>query len=140
MTGSSEPARGYFGALYEGDVEGALGYLADDVEFRSPVGTMAGRAEVGPFLEAFAEGFPDARFDVSGVVTDGSTVAIEGTYSGTHSGTLRSPAGEIPATGKAVAIPYVTVFDVEGDLITSHRAYWDQVALMSQLGLMPPPG
>jgi hypothetical protein len=31
------------------------------------------------------------------------------------------------------------VFEIEGDRITSERLYYDQVELLSQLGLMPAP-
>jgi hypothetical protein len=30
----------------------------------------------------------------------------------------------------------VTLFDVEGDMISSHRAYWHVATVMTQLGLV----
>jgi ketosteroid isomerase-like protein len=38
---------------------------------------------------------------------------------------------------RVISAPYVDVFEVEGDRITSERLYFDQVELLTQLGLMP---
>ena len=51
-----------------------------------------------------------------------------------------APNGQvIPATGRSLSVPYADVFEVEGDRITSDRLYFDQVELLTQLGLMPDP-
>jgi hypothetical protein len=52
-------------------------------------------------------------------------------------GPLPSPDGnEIPPTGNRVEIPYVAIYTARGDQIVSWRLYWDQMAVMSQLGLL----
>jgi predicted ester cyclase len=76
---------------------------------------------------------------VGHVVESQDDVVVEGVYSGTHTGPLATPDGqEIAATDKSVNVPYVTMFEVRDGRIASHRAYWDQMAFMAQLGLMPP--
>jgi predicted ester cyclase len=91
-----------------------------------------------PYLVGFAGAFPDARYTINRVIESGASVALEGVYSATHTGTLRMPDGtELAATGRHVRVPFVTLFDVEGDKISSHRAYWDVATVMAQLGLMP---
>ena len=90
-------------------------------------------------LEGFARAFPDARYKLNCGIESGSSAALEGVYSATHTGTLRMPDGtELAATGRRVSVPFVTLFDIEGDKIASHRAYWDVATVMAQLGLMPP--
>ena len=85
----------------------------------------------------FARAFPDARYTLSWGIESGSSVALEGVYSATHTGTLRMPDGtELAAAGRPVNVPFVTLFDVEGDKIASHRAYWDVATVMTQLGLV----
>ena len=62
-------------------------------------------------------------------------------YTGTHTGTWRSPDGvEIPATGKKLDFPFVGVFRVEDGKISSIRIYYDQIEVLAQLGLMPGAG
>ena len=53
--------------------------------------------------------------------------------------TLSGPGGDIPATHKRLIGRAVQIFNVEGDAITDTRLYYDQVQVMTQLGLMPEP-
>jgi hypothetical protein len=64
-------------------------------------------------------------------------VVQEFTFEGTHEDTLSSPTGDIPATHKRLKGRAVQVFKVEGDVVTDTRIYFDQVLVMTQLGLMP---
>jgi hypothetical protein len=47
--------------------------------------------------------------------------------------------GDIPATNRHVKGPFCLVSEIEGDLYKSQRLYYDQVDMMTQLGLMPAP-
>ena len=70
----------------------------------------------------------------------GNVVVEQGTYGGTHTGTFRGPDGsEIPPTGKAMNVSFAAIFHVKDDKITSIRLYYDQIELLTQLGLMPQP-
>ncbi len=138
MANAEELARRYFSAVEAGDVGAALATLADDVEFWTPGGGFRGKDQARGFVEGYAEGFPGARFEIDSVVASEERVAFEGTYVGTNEGPMRTPDGtEMPPTGRAVNIPFVTIFTSNGEALTSHHAYWDQMSFMSQLGLMP---
>jgi ketosteroid isomerase-like protein len=50
---------------------------------------------------------------------------------------METPEGTIPATGKRVTLRGCDVLTVRDGLIVSHRAYYDQLAFMAQLGLVP---
>jgi steroid delta-isomerase-like uncharacterized protein len=139
MAEAAELGERWFQALNSGDVDAAVSLLSDDVEFGSPAGTIKGSAEVRQFLQGYQLAFPEAKFAISAVFGSGQTAAHEGTYSGTNSGPLTSPSGEIPATGKYASVPFVTVLETDGERITAHRAYWDQMGFMGQLGLIPVP-
>jgi hypothetical protein len=91
------------------------------------------------FASAFMTAFPDARFEFQAWVESGDTAAAEGAYSGTHTGTLVSPQGDIPATGKSVTITFAAVSKVRNGRVSYHHAYWDNAAFMMPLGLMAPP-
>jgi ketosteroid isomerase-like protein len=49
---------------------------------------------------------------------------------------LAGPRGEIPPTNRALSLDFSDLFETDGERITRHRIYYDQVQLMSQLGLM----
>jgi len=42
----------------------------------------------------------------------------------------------LPPTGKTVEVPAVVIVKFRGDLMESERVYWDQAAVLSQLGLI----
>jgi predicted ester cyclase len=88
---------------------------------------------------AWLRAFPDARLTVTNELADGDWVAQEFTFEGTHEDTLSSPSGDIPATHKRLDGRGVQIFKVEGEVVTDTRLYFDQVEVMTQLGLMPEP-
>jgi predicted ester cyclase len=68
----------------------------------------------------------------------GNTAIDEWTFMGTHEGPLRTPEGEsIPPTGKQVRFRGSDFATVENGLIVEHRAYFDQMEMLAQLGLLP---
>ena len=119
MATARQIAVAYFAAaLDRGDLEDALRQLRQDVEFASPAAQIRGRDKLRPYLEGFAGAFPDARYKINWAIESGSSVALEGVYSA-----LRTPGGtELAAKRRHVSVPFVTLFDVEGDKISSHRA------------------
>ena len=80
----------------------------------------------------------DVRFETGRVIEQGSTIVAEWTWRSTLSGPLPRPDGSvIPATGKVMDIPGLTIADVRDGQIVAARDYFDQMAMLSQLGVMP---
>jgi predicted ester cyclase len=113
---------------------------AENTKFEAPgdVNIEGGEAAT-QYAMAWIHGFPDARITVHNEFSSGDWVAQEITFEGTHEGTLSGPGGDIPATHKRLIGRAVQIFNVEGDAITDTRLYYDQVQVMTQLGLMPEP-
>jgi steroid delta-isomerase-like uncharacterized protein len=112
----------------------------DDVVFEAPGDIhVEGRDAATEYAMAWLRAFPDARLTVNNELGDGDWVAQEFTFEGTHENTLASPAGDIPATHRRLKGRGVQIFKVEGDVVTDTRLYFDQVQVMTQLGLMPEP-
>jgi predicted ester cyclase len=100
---------------------------------------IKGREPSTQYAMAWLNAFPDARITVHNELAAGDWVVQEFTFSGTHEGTLMSPAGEIPPTNRTLNGRGVQIVRVEGDAVTDTRLYFDQVEVMMQLGLMPEP-
>ena len=100
---------------------------------------IEGREAATEYAMAWLRAFPDARVTVHNELAAGDWVTQEFTFEGSHEGTLSSPAGDIPATHKRLSGRAVQIFKVEGDVVTDTRLYFDQVQVMTQLGLMPEP-
>ena len=70
---------------------------------------------------------------------DGSVVLSRNAISLTHTGTLHTPMGDVPATGTRIETTYVGSFHVEGGRIVSQQVYYDELALALRLGMLPAP-
>ncbi len=100
---------------------------------------VEGREPTTQYAMAWLRAFPDARLTVHNELVDGDWVVQQFTFEGTHEDTLSSPNGDIPATHNRLQGRAVQLFKVEGDTVTETHLYFDQVQVMTQLGLMPEP-
>ena len=122
------------------DREGWAALYTDDVVYEAPGGArISGLADLKEkYFDALVTAAPDRGSSDVVLIAEGDHVVEQARYTGTHTGTWRSPDGaEIPATGKAVDFPFVGVFRVEHGKISSIRLYYDQIEVFTQLGLMP---
>ncbi|HZT15622.1 MAG TPA: ester cyclase [Gaiellaceae bacterium] len=100
---------------------------------------VEGRDAATAYGMAWLNAFSDARIVVHTELVDGDWVAQRFTFEGTHDGVLPSPVGEIPPTQRRLTGRGVQLLRVDGDEIVETQLYFDQVQLMTQLGLMPEP-
>ena len=112
----------------------------DDTVLKAPgdvrlEGTDASTEYAMGWLRAFS----DARLVVSNELEDGDWVVQEFTFEGTHDNTLSGPAGDILPTNRRLTGRGVQILRVENGKVTEARLYYDQVQVMTQLGLMPEP-
>jgi steroid delta-isomerase-like uncharacterized protein len=84
---------------------------------------------------AWAEGFPDGTITVDNIVASGDTVVAEFTGRGTHTGTLQTSMGAIPATGRSLTLHLCDVIEFQDGKVQQQRTYFDTGSLMAQLGL-----
>jgi predicted ester cyclase len=100
---------------------------------------LEGRDATVAYAMSWVNAFGDARIDVHDEHVDGDWVVQEFVFSGTHTGPLLSPSGEIPPTNRQLRGRGVQIFRVEDDVVVDTRLYFDQVEVLTQLGLMPEP-
>lgn len=138
MATAAEVVAHSFEAFNRHDLEGFIACYADDMTFASSSGEqlqgkVAWRERTAP---AFAM-MPDIRIELGKCIADGSSVAVEWTFRGTATNPIQMPDGGplLPATGKSMAVPVATVYEVRGGLIASEHEYMDTGAMYAQLGL-----
>jgi uncharacterized protein (TIGR02246 family) len=120
------------------DIDGFAAVLADDVVFAAPGGVNgAGRDACAAFFAGWFEAFPDARVEVTGVHLIGDVVVEEGVFTGTHDGTLRTPGGDIPPTGRPARVDYIQVLRFRDGAHVSFNLMFDRLAMLEQLGVVP---
>lgn len=113
--------------------------LTADCEFVTPAGSRRGRAATTAYSAPMALAFPDSRHEITLLAGAGDVVIVEGVWTATHLGVLETPQGPVPATGKSVTSPFTVVMRASGDLMGSIHVYFDQLAFLAQLGLLPEP-
>ena len=122
------------------DIDGFTSVLADDAVFRAPGGINGqGKAACAQFYADWFEAFPDAHVEIHDLHFAGDAAVEEGTFTGTHRGTLRSPAGDIAPTGHAVAVDYIQVLHFRDGKHISFNLIFDRLLMLDQLGLIPAP-
>ncbi len=124
-----------FNAHDEAAIRAATG---DDSVFEGPGGV---RLEGGDAVTGYAMGwlnaFSDAKLTAHAVVVDADWVAMTGTFAGTHDGTLSGPAGDVPATGRRLEGRCSQVVRFADGKAVEEYLYYDQMDVISQLGLVP---
>jgi hypothetical protein len=122
------------------DIDGFAGVLDDDVVFRAP-GALRGEGKPAclEFYGGWLSAFPDGHVEVHNVHFIDDVAVEEGTFSGTHGGVLRTPAGDIPPTGRGVSLDYIQVLRFRDGKHVSFNLMFDRLLMLEQLGLIPAP-
>jgi predicted ester cyclase len=128
-----------FEAFAAGDEEGLRDVSHEEIEFVDPAASGSSLDEWLAYNRPFSTAFPDGSMSIESQIVAGDTVVTELRYTGTHSGALQTPQGEIPATGNRIDVRGCSITRVEGGKIVSHHGYFDQMQFLTQLGLMEQP-
>lgn len=122
------------------DLEAVAREDAPDIVATAPGGVkLHGPQAVKEYNQTFITAFPDARIDPKQIIVQGRTVVVEGVFNGTNNGTLKTPMGDVPATGRKVSGEFIQIFEIDRGLVKRDHLMYDQVDLMTQLGMAPAP-
>ncbi|MEU6426500.1 ester cyclase [Microbispora sp. NPDC046973] len=124
-------------ALNEHDLEAVLDTFSPDAVLVSPFGVAEGHEQIGWMYEQIFKSFPDFRLIVwYEAVTCEAPLMVEWTATGTHLGPVLLPNGrELEGTGRPVTFRGTCASFIEDGKIKTHREYFDQLELYTQLGL-----
>ena len=87
------------------------------------------------FLEETFRAFPDWHEEILLMVAEGDTVAYITRGTGTHTG----PLGDLPPTGREVDVTNYIFQRIENGRVAETWIGWDNLAMLNQLGILPPP-
>jgi len=109
-------------------------FLTENIEFHGS-GIAPGLEVVKQWLTMFATAFPKGRTIIEDVIAEEDSVVTRPTFNGTHEAEI---AG-IPATGKKVSTPGITIFRLDNGKIAEGWLVNDSLGMMQQLGVIPGP-
>ena len=127
----------FYEAFDAGDADAVLSVFSDELETTDPgMGTVHGHGPFREYIETLKRAVPDARAVIEGIYDDGDVVVVEGRFAGTFTGPLASPDGDIDPTGATVDLRFADVSRARNGKIVSYHTYYDQLGLLTQLGIM----
>jgi steroid delta-isomerase-like uncharacterized protein len=122
----------------EGDLDACMELYAPDASQRMHDGVFVGIDAIAERLARDLTAFPDAKYVVDSFFAAGDEFADEWTFTGTNTGPLRLPDGStMPPTGRPVEIKGMEYVDVRDGKIVVDNLYYDFLAAVTQLGLVP---
>jgi len=98
---------------------------------------IRGREAATGYAMAWLNAFPDARITVHEQIDAADHVIQRFTFEGTHAATLKAPTGDIPATRRKLTGRGIQVLKIKDGMAAETHLYFDQVQVLTQLGLMP---
>ncbi len=97
---------------------------------------LRGRAAIEAFERPMFAAFSSIEWKALTCVHESDTVAIEYLVSATNTGSLASPRGEVPPTGRRIHVRGASILKLASDgTIAEERRFFDSMGMMAQLGL-----
>jgi predicted ester cyclase len=118
-----------------GDLEGYLQLYDPSVTLHGYPGVTPGLESVRQFYEGFCAAVPGSQLTLDGIVAEGDEVATRFTLRGTHRGELMG----VPATGKDVTVPGITILRFAGGKCVERWSQADFLGMLQQIGAIPAP-
>ena len=117
------------------DADGLIALFTDDLIYEDKAlgRVYNGPAELRAFVAETVAGFPDVTFEMRCTFATETQGGAEWVMRGTHTGDLPG----LPVTRRPFAIEGASILEFSGDRIRRCTDYWDQVAFLKQLGVMP---
>jgi ketosteroid isomerase-like protein len=121
----------------DGDHETVRTLVTHDVRAWTPAFATATRDELIEALDHRDDAFSDIDLRATPLDVGGDFACVEWSVDMTHTGALSfAPLTSIEPTGMRVTVHGITVAEFDGDQICSFRQYWDELAVLEQLGLL----
>ncbi|MGH8502833.1 MAG: ester cyclase [Gammaproteobacteria bacterium] len=133
---------GYKTAWNSHDMQTLSSYFTEDATYTDPgTGKLSGPAIAGAVQGLFTA-IPDFKVQIlSADAVDEDTLAEQWVISGTWTKPFPSgPLAGAQPSGKSFTVPGSSFLEWQGDKIRSSVHYYDQLAFLTQIGVIPPPG
>jgi len=138
MSANSNVLDYYVERYNAGDLDAVMDLYAEDAVQLMPEGSFEGRTAIRERLARDLETCSDITHTVLSFLEQGDLFADEWTFEGTHTGAFPLPDGsELPPTGKRLKIRGMELVQMRDGKIVVDNLYYDNVAVLAQLGFVP---
>ena len=138
MSANKQLLEEYVELYNAGDLDGVMDLYAEDAVQLMPEGIFEGREAIRERLARDLDACPDIAWTVESFVEQGDSFADEWSFVATHTGPFELPDGtELPPSGKQVELRGMEFVQVCDGKIVVDNLYYDNLAVLVQLGLVP---
>lgn len=131
-----ELAHKIYDAFNRGDWDALDDCFTDGfVDHEVPPEMGTGLAGVKAYVGMFRAGFPDLKFELVDLISEGERAACHTRVTGTHKGEFMG----IAPTGKKIDVGGVDFVRIRNGKTAEHWGYSSEMKLMEQLGAVPIP-
>ncbi len=109
--------------------------FAPDVVIHGMALPAPGAEGLKQLMAAFYHAFPDVHMTDEDIIVEGDRVATRWTFRGTQRGEMFG----IPATGRRITVTGIAIDRVVGCRVAERWLEFDQLGMLQQLGVLPPP-
>ena len=120
---------------HHNDLPGYLELYDPSVVLHGYQGVEPGLASVTAFYQAFWSAFPNSQLNLDDIISQGDQICVRFTLRATH----RGPFNGLPATGKAISLPGITILRFANGKCVERWSQADFLGLLQQLGALPGP-
>ena len=101
---------------------------------------IVGLEAFGAYVTSLRTAYPDFKATIQEQIVKGDKMITRWTATGTNTGPLQTPMGELPPTGKAMSVPGAEILTLVNGKITEDWIFYNMLYSYTQLGftLTPP--
>ncbi len=131
-------AERFFSALNAHELDEVSAAIAPSAQIRTPIGSFTGGEAYREWMLMHFRAMPDFTHELRGMAVESSgAIAFELHATGTMTGPLAMPNGDLPPTGRTIDISASDFWRFENGLIVEYHLYFDRLDFFGQLGLTP---
>ena len=119
----------------DGNLAGYLELYDERIRLYGYSPAPLGKEEVRAFYQAIFDAFDGPQLEFHETLWEGERCAIRFTMTGTHGGEFMG----VPATGRPVELPGITILHFEGPCVIERHSSADMLGLLMSLGAVPAP-
>jgi steroid delta-isomerase-like uncharacterized protein len=133
-----QQAKQFFAALNAQDLDKVVAMISPSADIRTPLGSFTGGEAYREWMLMHFRAMPDFTHEIRGITAEsGQMLAFELHATGTHTGPLATPGGDVPATGRTIDVSAADLWRFENGLIVEYHLYFDGLDFFGQLGIAP---
>lgn len=126
----------FFTALNAQAMDQVVAMIDPSADIRTPLGSFIGGEAYREWILMHFRAMPDFTHEIRGLAVElGQTLAFELHATGTFTGPLAMPGGDVLPTGRTIDVSAADFWRFENGLIVEYHLYFDQLDFRGQLGL-----